>query len=168
MDAAVNFYQWGYTTNGGSTFNNMKIDKDGDYFVAQQDMTFQLYDSFTYKQEGTAAQPGDSGYVADGTYATKIAFQPYVLSDAKGWCGSVMASNPGSLEAMAGQISFDFAFDVYFQLAPGVYSYSSTEIVRDFEMRSYGDITVNVETSAGVTQSYSASAVVNNTDPGNK
>ena len=66
---------------------------------------------------------------------------------------------------MAGQISFDFAFDVYFQIAPGLYSYSSTEIVRDFEMRSYGTITVDVTTSGGDVQSYSASAVVNNTDP---
>ena len=165
MDAAVNFYQWGYTTKGGATFNNMKIDKDGDYFIAQQDMTFQLYDTFNYQQVGTAVQPGDPDYVADGIYPTKIAFQPYVLSDAKGWCGSVMASNPGALEAMAGQISFDFAFDVYFQIAPGLYSYSSTEIVRDFEMRSYGTITVDVTTQGGVQQSYSANAVVNNTDP---
>lgn len=166
MDAGVNFYQWGYTTTGGSTFNNMLIDKDGDYFIAKDDMTFKLYDSFNYQQVGNEVQPGDPGYVADGTYPTKIAFQPYVLSDAKGWCGSVMASNPGALEAMAGQVSFDFAFDVYFQLAPGLYSYSSTEIVRDFEMRSYGDITVNVATAAGDLQSYSARAVVNNTDPG--
>lgn len=166
MDAGVNFYQWGYTTVGGSTFNNMKIDKDGDYFVAQEDMTFQLYDSFYYQQVGTDVQPGDPGYVADGVYPTKIAFQPYVLSDGKGWCGSVGASNPGSLEAMAGQITFDFAFDVYFQIAPGLYSYSSTEIVRNFEMRSYGTITVDVTTSGGVSQQFSASAVVNNTDPG--
>ncbi len=166
MDAAVNFYQWAYTTTGGSTFNNMKIDKDGDYFVAQEDMTFNLYDSFNYQQVGNDLQPGDAGYLADGVYKSRIAFQPYVLSDAKGWCGSVMASNPGSLEAMAGQISFDFAFDVYFQLADGSYLYSSTEIVRDFEMRSYGTINVNVETAGGELQTYSASAVVNNTDPG--
>lgn len=166
MDTAVNFYQWGYTTTGGSMFSNMMIDKDGDYFIAQEDMQFNLYNSFDYQQVGNALQPGDPGYVADGTYATKIAFQPYVLSDAKGWCGSVMASNPGSLEAMAGQVTFDFAFDVYFQVAPGLYSYSSTEIVRNFEMRSYGDITVNVTTAGGDIQSYSARAVVNNTDPG--
>ena len=165
MDAAVNFYQWGYTTTGGSQFSNMRIDKDGDYFIAQEDMQFKLYNSFTYQQVGNDAQPGDPGYLADGTYATKIAFQPYVLSDAKGWCGSVMASNPGALEAMAGQVTFDFAFDVYFQIAPGLYSYSSTEIVRDFEMRSYGDITVDVTTVGGDVQSYSARAVVNNTDP---
>lgn len=166
MDTAVNFYQWGYTTSGGSRFSNMMIDKDGDYFIAQEDMRFNLYNSFDYQQVGNALQPGDAGYVADGTYATKIAFQPYVLSDAKGWCGSVLASNPGALEAMAGQVTFDFAFDVYFQIAPGLYSYSSTEIVRDFEMRSYGDITVNVTTAGGDLQSYSARAVVNNTDPG--
>ncbi|MDH5573592.1 MAG: hypothetical protein OEY89_17640, partial [Gammaproteobacteria bacterium] len=163
MDTAVNFYQWGYTTTGGSRFSNMQIDSDGDYFIAQEDMRFNLYNSFDYQQVGNALQPGDVGYVADGTYATKIAFQPYVLSDAKGWCGSVMASNPGALEAMAGQVSFDFAFDVYFQVSPGLYVYSSTEIVRDFEMRSYGDITVNVTTAGGELQSYSARAVVNNT-----
>jgi hypothetical protein len=166
MDAGVNFYQWGYTSKGGSTFNNMMIDKDGDYFVAQQDMTFRLYDTFDYRQVGSASQPGDAGYVADGVYPTKIAFQPYVLSDAKGWCGSAAASNPAALEAMAGQLTFDFAFDVYFQLSPGVYSYSSTEIVRNFEMRSFGEISVNVTTSGGVLQSFSASAVVNNTNPG--
>ena len=167
MDAGVNFYKWGYTTTGGSTFSNMLIDKDsGDYFIAQEDMNFQLYNSFDYQQVGTDLQPGDAGYLADGVYPTKIAFQPYVLSDAKGWCGSVMASNPGALEGMAGQVSFDFAFDVYFQIAPGLYSYSSTEIVRDFEMRSYGDITVDVTTAGGDVQSYSARAVVNNTDPG--
>ena len=165
MDTAVNFYQWGYTTTAGSTFSNMKIDKDGDYFIAQEDMRFNVYNSFDYQQVGTEFQQGDEGYMADGTYATKIAFQPYVLSDAKGWCGSVMASNPGALEAMAGQVSFDFAFDVYFQLLDGSYLYSSTEIVRDFEMRSYGEITVNVSTPGGDLMSYSASAVVNNTDP---
>lgn len=166
MDAAVNFYLWGYTTGAGSTFSNMKIDKDGDYFIAQEDMTFQIYNAFDYQQVGTASLPGDADYNADGTHPTRIAFQPYVLSDAKGWCGSVVASNPGALEAMAGQVSFDFAFDVYFQVSPGLYSYSSTEIVRDFEMRSYGDLTVNVLTGGGDLQSYSARAVVNNTDPG--
>lgn len=170
MDANVNFYNWGYTTKAGSTFSNMMIDKDGDYFIAQKDMKFEFYDTFNYKQmplpDGTyAVNPGDPGYVADGVYPTKLAFQPYALSDAEGWCGSVLTSNPGSLEAMAGQVRFDFAFDVYFQLAPGVYVYSATEIVPDFEMRSYGDITVNVTTAAGDVQSFSARAVINNTNP---
>lgn len=165
MDAGVNFYQWGYTTKGGSRFSSMKIDTDGDYFVAQNDMAFEFYDTFNYQQVGTAVQPGDPGYVADGIYPTKIAFQPYALSDASGWCGSVMASNPGAIEAMAGQVTFDFAFDVYFQLAPGVMVYSSTEIVPNFEMRSYGDITVDVTTEGGATQQFSARAVINNTNP---
>ena len=170
MDAGVNFYQWGYQTKGGSRFSNMKIDTDGDYFIAQNDMTFEFYNTFSYKQtplaDGTyAVNPGDPDYVADGVYPTQLAFQPYALSDAKGWCGSVLASNPGALEAMAGQVTFDFAFDVYFQLAPDVYVYSSTEIVRGFEMRSYGDITVDVTTSGGDTQSFSARAIINNTNP---
>lgn len=165
MDAGVNFYQWGYQTKGGSRFSTMKIDTDGDYFIAQNDMAFEFYNTFSYKQVGNDVQPGDPGYVADGVYPTKLAFQPYALSDASGWCGSVMASNPGALESMAGQVRFDFAFDVYFQLAPDVYVYSSTEIVRGFEMRSYGDITVDVNTSAGDTQSFSARAIINNTNP---
>ena len=163
MDAAVNFYKWAYTTKGGSTFNNMLVDTDGDYFIAQEDMNFLLYD--TYEHSGTLPED-HRRYQLDGTYYTNIAFQPYVLSDAKGWCGSVMATNPGALEPMAGQITFDFAFDVYHQTAPGVYTYSSTEIVRDFEMRSYGTISVDVRNELGqYPQVYSASAVVNNTSP---
>ncbi|MFC1589026.1 beta strand repeat-containing protein [Pseudomonadota bacterium] len=164
MDATVNFYHWAYTTKAGSTFNNMFVDSDGDYFVAQKDMSFIRYDTL---EHNSALLPGDTDYYADGSYPTKIAFQPYVLSNAKGWCGSVLATNPGALEPMAGQIQFDFAFDVYFQTTPGVFTYSSTEIVKDFQMRSYGTITIDLE-NAGATdfQDMSASAVVNNTNPG--
>ena len=165
MDGNVNFYKWGYTTVGGSRFSNMMIDKDGDYFIAKDDMNFEFYNLFRYNQVGNAVQPGDPGYVPDGEYPTRLAFQPYALSDAEGWCGSVQASNPGALEPMAGQVRFDFAFDVYFQLAPGVYVYSSTEIVPDFEMRSYGDISVSVTTRDGDLQEFSARAVINNTNP---
>ncbi|MCW8922514.1 MAG: hypothetical protein OQK69_02625, partial [Gammaproteobacteria bacterium] len=172
MDATVSFYHWAYTTKGGSVFSNMFIDKDGDYFIAQKDMSFLLYNSYTHN--GTLATD-DPDYYADGTYATRIAFQPYVLSDAKGWCGSILASNPGALQPMAGQVSFDFAFDVYFQseTAPGsgifTYNYSSTEIVKDFQMRSYGEITVDIDNPPEITsdpQYMNASAVVNNTNPG--
>ncbi len=168
MDATVSFYKWAYTTKAGSTFSNMLIDTDGDYFIAQKDMDFVLYDVYTH----TGTLPvDDNKYHPDGTFYTNIAFKPYVLSNAKGWCGSVLASNPGALEAMAGQVMFDFAFDVYLQTSPGVFTYSSTEIVKDFEMRSYGTITINVaEPGTSLTgrnaQTMTASAVVNNTNPG--
>ncbi|MCA1807526.1 MAG: hypothetical protein LC687_06745, partial [Actinobacteria bacterium] len=60
-------------------------------------------------------------------------------------------------------------FDVYFQTSPGVFTYSSTEIVRNFQMRSYGSITVDIDNDEGVAsdpQVLNASAVVNNTNPG--
>lgn len=158
VDSMASFYQWGYTSPAGSTFNNMQIDYDGDYHIAKDDMSFEFYNVMEYQQVGS------EGSLPDGSYNNSLAFQPYALSDAKGWCGSVMASHPNAHEAMAGQVSFDFAFDVYFQLAPGVYSYMSTEIVHDFEMRSYGDVTVDI-TQGSDRQQMSARAVVNNTDP---
>jgi len=166
MDGTVSFYHWAYTTKGGSTFYDMLIDTDGDYFIPQEGMTFIRYD---VHEHNSALNPGDTDYVADGSYPTKIAFQPYVLSDARGWCGSISAANPGALEPMAGQLQFDFAFDVYFQFTPGVFQYSSTEIVRNFEMRSYGTLTIdidNIPSIASDPQFVKASAVVNNTNPG--
>ncbi len=159
MDSGVSFFQWAYTSAPGSTFNNMQIDYDGDYHIAKDDMTFQLYNYFDYEQIGT------TGGLADGRYYTKLAFKPYALSDAKGWCGSILASHPNAHEVMAGQVAFDFAFDVYYQFAPGSYSYMSTEITSGFKMRSYGDIAVDITTSGGGKQVLNARAVVNNTDP---
>lgn len=161
MDGQVNFYQWGYTTVGGSTFKDMKIDTAGNYFVAKNNMAFKYYDTFQYKDT--------AGIRADETRDTYLNFQPYAISDARGWCGSVLASAPDAVERMAGQVTFDFAFDVYFDgNANGSTDpdrFSSTEIVPDFVMRSYGDYTVNVTTSGGVLQSFSGSAVENNTNP---
>jgi len=157
MDATTNFYTWGYTTPGGSSFNNMQIDYDGDYHVAQSDMSFQFMSYLDHKV-------GDADPVRSNTH---FAFQPYVLSDAKGWCGSVTGSHPNANEPMAGQLTFDIAFDVYFQdPESGVLSFSSTEVIRDFEMRSWGDITVDVPTNGGVAQQFTSRAVVNNTNPG--
>ncbi len=181
MDGSANFYQWGYTSPGyvrptsqtqveayrakdysssvdaygnkivGSQFNNMKIDLNGNYSVKKEDMQFGYYDNFTYKPSGTATAP-----IA---YTQSINFQPYAVSDAIGWCGSVMASNPAALAPMAGQLKFDFAFDVDLQGEA-----SGTNIVPGFEMRSFG--TVNVDVWVGtVRQQFSASAVVNNTNP---
>lgn len=164
MDSGVNFYKWGYTTVAGSTFNNMQIDKAGNYHIAQNDMTFQFYDSFKY-HDTTGATP-------DSTYDTSINFKPYAISDAKGWCGSVMSSNPNSLETMAGQVTFDFAFDAYLASqyqgsAPpstGDNVNSAIQIVPGFVMRSYGDYEV-AYTEDGYSTTYYGSAVVNNTNP---
>lgn len=158
MDGSVNFYKWGYTTVGGSTFNNMTIDTAGNYHVAKNDMNFQYYDVFRYNNGVDPVQ----------TYDTKINFQPYAVSDATGWCGSVLTSSPDSLERMAGQVKFDFAFDVYFEFVPGTTpTYSSTQIIPDFVMRSYGSYVVDVTTNGGLgdNQHYIGSAVENNTNP---
>ncbi|MDP1935994.1 MAG: PEP-CTERM sorting domain-containing protein [Hylemonella sp.] len=156
MDGQVQFYKWAYTTVGGSTFNNMTIDKAGNYFVAKNDMAFQYYDVFNYKDT--------AGIRADETRDTYLNFQPYAISDAKGWCGSVLASAPSALERMAGQVTFDFAFDVYLDgNANGSTDpdrFTGTQIVPDFVMRSYGEYSMTVN---GVT--FTGSAVENNTNP---
>ncbi len=155
MDGQVNFFQWGYTTVGGSTFNNMQIDKAGNYHIAKSDMAFQMYDTFQYKKGTDPVQTVD----------TYINFQPYAISDAKGWCGSVLSSNPASLERMAGQVAFDIAFDVYLDdSGPGT-GFPATQVIPGFVMRSYGDYVVDVTTAGGTTQRFRGSAVENNTNP---
>lgn len=155
MDGQVNFYKWGYTTPAGSTFNNMQIDKAGNYHVAKEDMAFGYYDFFQYNN-GSSIETVDTG----------INFQPYAISDAQGWCGSVLVANPNGLEQMAGQVTFDFAFDA--SLLDGLTA-AQTQIVPDFVMRSYGDYVVNVQTGpeggGGDTQYFTGSAVANNTNP---
>lgn len=153
VDGQVNFFQWGYTTPPGSTFSNMQIDKAGNYHIAKSDMSFNFYDQLQYNN-GSTVQTLDTG----------INFQPYAISDAQGWCGSVLVSNPNSIVPMAGQVTFDFAFDVY--LGDGNLGGAfSTQIVPGFIMRSYGDYVVDVTLSYGVNQHFVGSAVVNNTDP---
>lgn len=163
MDSQVNFYKWGYTTVAGSTFNNMQIDKAGNYHIAKNDMAFQFYDSFQYRDK--------SGVNPNATFDTNINFQPYAISDARGWCGSVLSSNPNNLEKMAGQVTFDFAFDAYLSndyqgVGPGMKgnTASAIQIVPGFVMRSYGDYTVSY-TEDGYSTTYTGSAVINNTDP---
>lgn len=153
MDGTVNFFQWGYTTVGGSTFNNMQIDKAGNYHVAKSDMNFQLYDSFQY----------NNGVDPVYTHDTYINFQPYTISDGKGWCGSVLASSATALVPMAGQLTFDFAMDVW--LNDETTGAPATQYVEDFVMRSYGDYVLDVKTSGGFTQKFTGSAVINNTNP---
>lgn len=150
-DAVVNFYDWAYTTEAGSTFSNMSIDYDGDYLVKAQDMSFVLHDTFFYR-DTTGTNP-------DLDFDTNINFKPWAISDATGWCGSVLASHPLALEPMAGQVMFDIVFETFLPTSP---TDPSWQVVPGFIMRSYG--TVEVIGGAG-DQYYKASAVVNNTSP---
>lgn len=156
MDAGVNFYKWAYTTPAGGTFSNMMIDRAGNYFIAKTDMSFVKYDTFEYR-DTTGTNPSAS-------FDTRINFKPYTVSDARGWCGSVLTPDPNGLAQMAGQVTFDFAMDVYFDFG-GFESYSSTQLVDNFVMRSYGDYTLDVTTAGGDRQLFQAHAVGNNTHP---
>ena len=168
MDSQTNFYDWGYTSPAGSTFSNMQIDKDGDYYIARNDMSFEYYSKFDYQYEGDPAYlPQDfPGGLAEGVYDTSIQFQPYALSDATGWCGSVLASNPNALEAIAGQVQFDFGFEAFLPTTGkgdnGVWDpgEGSMQIVQDFQMRSYGSLEIDVANNY-----FKSDAVVNNTNP---
>jgi len=165
VDSLTSFFDWGYSTVAGSTFNNMMIDFDGDYHIPQKDMTFKFFNIINYTQvvpDGSTR----TGTVADGSYKNKLAFQAYPISDAKGWCGSVLADHPNAHEAMAGQVTFDVVFDVYFRNADGSFTYWSSEITKGFQMRSFGDVTLTITSADGSgTQEMSARAIVNNTDP---
>jgi hypothetical protein len=176
MDTVTNFYGWGYTSPAGSTFSNMQIDQDGDYLIKRDDMAFNYYGEFDYTNmapdsfdsQGVRIVNGDRDRNADGLYSTNIGFQPYALSDAEGWCGSVMASNPASLEAMAGQVTFDFGFEAYFSTTPPGPGNGAMQIVKDFQMRSYGtlDVITNIAAGGQADLHFTADAVVNNTNPG--
>lgn len=155
MDGSVNFYRWGYTTPE-SNFYNMQIDTPGNYLVAKEDMQFGFYDTFSYVDT--------TGPVSD--WDTKINFQPYAISDGIGWCGSTMISNPNGVDTMAGQITFDFAFDAYlFDGGPGI-NEAAPQVVPGFVMRSYGEYEVDVTyLPASREMDYWGSAVGNNMDP---
>ena len=157
LDGQVQFYRWAYTTPS-STFDNMNIDKAGNYSIAKEDMTFGYYDNFEYRDT--------TGVYDDESVDTNINFKPYAISDATGWCGSTLASSPNALEEMAGQVTFDFAFDAYLdnQKDPNAASIN-IQIVPGFEMRSYGDYTVDVEVGGTYNQHFEGSAVGNNMDP---
>lgn len=154
MDGTVNFYKWGYTTVAGSTFNNMRIDFDGDYLVKRSDMQFMFYDVYEYR-DMTHTNP-------DETRNTYLKFQPYALSDAVGWCGSVLASHPLALEPMAGQVMFDVGFEVFLP-SPTPSTTGELQIIPNFVMRSYGTLEVYATPITGFP--FIANAVVNNTDP---
>lgn len=155
MDGNVNFYKMAYTTPT-STFTDMQIDKAGNYMVPRANMNFGFYDTFLYKNGANPVQSID----------TDLNFQPYAISDARGWCGSVLTSGPNALEVMAGQVTFDFAFDAYFGDATPSTATPATQIVPGFVMRSYGDYTVNVTNVAtNYNMNFEGHAVGNNTNP---
>jgi hypothetical protein len=155
QDAQVNFYKWTYTTVGGSTFNNMQIDKAGNYFVAKSDMAFKFYDFFYY-HDVTGVNP-------DEMIDSYINFQPYAISDGHGWCGSTLIPDPNAVDIMAGQITFDFAFDVYLQNRRPSTSGGGTQIVPGFVMRSYGSYVVDMPGTPIL--HFTGSAVMNNNNP---
>lgn len=163
MDGQTNFFGWGYTSPANSTFNNMQIDKAGNYYIPKSDMNFNFYDKFMY-QNMSGPNAGTATY--DSVNNTYISFQPYAISNAKGWCGSVLTSNPNGVAQMAGQVTFDFAFDAYlFGAKPGPGVVPATQVVPGFVMRSYGSYDVNITTSGGITQHFTGNAVGNNTNP---
>ncbi|MCK9420524.1 MAG: hypothetical protein M0R70_14225 [Nitrospirae bacterium] len=177
MDGQINFYKWGYTTPGfdipgdiiayrakdysastrqGCTFD-MKIDVDGDYLVLKEDMLFAYIDTFSYV-DATGVNPPQE-------VKQSISFQPYPVSDAIGWCGSVMAEHPAALAMMGGQITFDFVMDAYSGDPPNRI-FMGSQIVPKFEMRAYGTLKVHVWAGSDL-QTFSSNAVSNNTYPGN-
>ncbi len=173
VDSLTNFYYWGWTSKAGSTFNNMLIDFNGNYRIAQNDMTFEFYDIIDYKQviaDGEVRIGDNPDSDPDATppiiYYNSLNFQPYAISDAIGWCGSILTSHPNAHEAMAGQVKFDIVMDVYIRNADGTFLYLSSELTPDFEMRSFGDIEVSLDNGTDRPQIMNARAVVNNTDPG--
>lgn len=152
MDGQTNLFRFAFTTPADSKFNEMEIDRKGNYHVPRANMQWKYFGEFLYHDE--------SGANPDQTVATNISFQAYPLSDAYGWCGSTMISDPNGVQKMAGQVIFDFAFDGHIG-GKG----PSTQIVPGFVMRSYGDYVVNVETVLGIMQHFEGHAVGNNTNP---
>jgi hypothetical protein len=134
-------------------------------------MAFGFYDQFNYHDTGIVPSTGlpyTGTLNPDTVRDTAINFQPYAISDAKGWCGSTLVTNPNGVEVMAGQVTFDFAFDAYFEdfsnpTAPG--NFSSTQLVPGFVMRSYGDYYFTLNTATGTPMNYEGHAVGNNTNP---
>jgi hypothetical protein len=120
-------------------------------------MSFGFYDRFQYR-DTTGVNPNKN-------FDTRINFQPYAISDAKGWCGSVLNADPNGVGVMAGQVTFDFAFDAYLVDGTPLTGTPGTQLVSGFVMRSYGDYVVYVDTSGGEQQYYTGSAVGNNTNP---
>lgn len=194
VDGGVNFYRWLYTTPY-SEFNHMLIDKAGNYFVARNDMNWGFFDTFVYHDASGGADSGvnvdigllgsydlTAGYSASDSngglgdvdvalesrsteVTTQLQFKAYAISDATGWCGSVLASHPLALERMAGQLRFGVAFDVYVAIGGIRTGEPLPNLIPDFVARSYGTLEVDVTTAYGDRQHFVSNAVINNTSP---
>ena len=155
MDGQVNLGSFGWTTPPGTRFANMKIDRAGNYFVARRDMQWGFFDEYRYRNPAGEVRTLDTGFN----------FQPYPLSDAYGFCGSVLTLNPRAMQKQSGQLVFDVAFDVY----PGDGGAGSplkmTQVVPGFVMRSYGKSVVDVTNRFGQRQRFTANTSGINHNP---
>lgn len=155
MDGQVNLGNFAWTTPPGTKFVNMQIDKAGNYFVAKRDMQWGFFDEYKYRSATGELRTRD----------TSFNFQPYPLSDAYGFCGSVLTSEPTALERQSGQLVFDVAFDVYPNDGGPGSGRPSTQVVPGFVMRSYGAYTVQVKNGMGQSQRFTARASGINYNP---
>ena len=155
MDGGVNLFLFGWTSPAGSTFNQYRVDQDGDVLIPKDGMTFGNYQVFMY-HDTTGANP-------DETITNPISFVPRALSDARGFCG--FDTHPLSAgEAMGGQVKFDFGLSVSFGPNPG-----PMQIVPGFQMRSHGtlvlDFILPMPDGSSVPIHYEANAAPSNIDP---
>ncbi|MDH5644780.1 MAG: VPLPA-CTERM sorting domain-containing protein [Candidatus Heimdallarchaeota archaeon] len=165
MDNVITFDGWGYSMPE-SYFNNMQIDRAGNYYVPKSGMDFGFVDMFNYEDDGANVPLEPYGYPQAGAHDTIINFQPYGISDGKGWCGSVLASGAGETAIMAGQITFDIVFDVYANDGdPSTNSNPAPQVIPGLIMRSYGSYEITTELVGGERQTFNGSAVINNTNP---
>ena len=168
QDGVIQFTDWGYSMPE-SYFNNMQIDTAGNYHVPKSGMDFGFVDLFHYDGDGINDEfigtPIEGVFPLDGTYDTGINFQPYGISDGKGWCGSVLADDAGGNAIMAGQITFDVAFDVYQNDGDPTIGDPETQLIPGLIMRSYGEYEMVIEKTGIPTQTFSGGATINNTNP---
>ena len=164
VDGLIEFDDWGYTMPE-SHFYNMQVDKAGNYLVPKSGMDFGFVDLFEYDGAGANDPLPPEVFPHDGTYDTTINFQPYGVSDGKGWCGSVLASGAGETAIMAGQITFDVVFDVYYSDGDASTSDPVPQIVPGLIMRSYGSYEISTEMTGLPRKVFTGHAVVNNTNP---
>lgn len=155
MDGQVNLGGFGWTTPPGTKFENMKIDKAGNYWVARRDMHWGFFDSFAVQQGTGPVRNVD----------TNFNFQPYPLSDAFGVCSSVTTLSPRAFQVQRGHLLFDVAFDVYPNDGePGTMG-ADTQVVPGFVARSYGRYVVDVTNPMGQPQRFDGSTTSINHNP---
>lgn len=147
MDGQTNLGPFGWTTPPGTRFMNMKVDRNGNYFVAKKDMQWGFFEAFR-------------------DYDTVFNFQPFPLSDAYGFCGSVLTSRPRARERQSGQLVFDMAFSVYVKDGqPSDGTTPAIQVVPGFVMRSYGSYQVDVMSPLNKLQSFRGSTAGINFNP---